>query len=146
VPWLAALLDPALRARLLAPPEDDGRGTLPLEPVEAPPLSAEGLALEVEAGPEDGLLLVLRAPGQVLGRWDPGQPEVRELRLYVDRAEADRTLSRQHLTLEGPGLLRLRGATRLQRGAGPSQPAQGVVAVEAGDLLVLGAGTRLRVR
>ncbi|MCK6503644.1 hypothetical protein L6R53_09640 [Myxococcota bacterium] len=146
VPWLAALLDPAVRARLLAPPEDDGRGTLPLEPVEAPPLSAEGLVLEVEAGPEDGRLLALRAPGEVLGRWDPGQPDVRDLRLYVDRADADRTLSRQHLSLEGPGLLRLRGATRLQRGPGPAQPAQGVVAVQAGDLLVLGAGTRLRVR
>lgn len=147
VPWVARLLDPSVRARLLAPAEDDGRGTLPFEPVEPPaPLPAGGLAFEVEGGPDDGCLLVLRRVGEVLGRWDPGQPELRELRLFVGRADADRTLSRQHLVLDAPGRVQIRGATRLQRGAGALQVVQGLVPLLSGDLLVLGAGNRLRVR
>lgn len=146
VPWLARAWDPAARARLLAPGEDDGRGTLPFEPVETEAMpSGSGLWLEVEAGPEDGRILALRSPGEVLGRWDPGCPEVREHRLQADRADADRTLSRTHLRWLGAGRVALGGATLLERGGEAPRRVAGELELRAGDRLVLGASTRLRV-
>lgn len=146
VPWLARAWDPAARARLLAPGEDDGRGTLPFEPVEAEPMpTGGGLWLEVEGGPDDGRILALRSPGEVLGRWDPGCPEVREHRLHTDRDDADRTLSRTHLRWLGAGRVALGGATLLERGGAPPRRAAGELELRAGDRLVLGASTRLRV-
>jgi len=147
VPWVAALLDPSARARMLAPPEDDGCGTLPMEPapVVADRPGGTGLQLEVEAGPEDGRQLALESPGELIGRWDPGRPEQRQGRLLCDRPDGDRTLSRQHLRLVDDRTVELRGATRLLRGGALPRPVSGLLALRPGDGLVVGASTRLRV-
>lgn len=148
VPWVAATLDPAARARLLAPDQDDGHGTLPLEPIAAPPPAdaALGLLVEGEAGPEDGRLLHLRAPGDLLGRWDPARPDQVDGRLFCHRSDGDRTLSRSHLLLVQGRRVDVRGLTRLLRPGAPERPLRGPVDLQPGDLLILGAGTRLRVR
>lgn len=146
VPWLAERLDPGTRARLLAPAEDDGRGTLPFEPPEPEaPGEGPGLWLEVEGGPEDGRRLRLLA-GEDLGRWDPGQPELRQHRLYVEQPEADRALSRRHLRALGEGRVVLQGSSRLVRADEAPRPVGGELALRPGDRLLLGACTRLRVR
>ncbi|NOY27508.1 MAG: hypothetical protein GXP62_16720, partial [Oligoflexia bacterium] len=73
-------------------------------------------------------------------------PDQRHNRLLCDRDDADRTLSRQHLVLQGLRQIVLRGASRLIRDSAPPRSVQGPLMVQAGDLLVLGTATRLRVR
>jgi len=145
VPWLAAALDPAARARILAPPGDDGRGTLPLEHDLPMPAPADILSFEVEGGPEDGRILTLSQPGDVLGRWDPGRPDDTRGRLYVGRSDADRTLSRRQLVVVQGYTVQLRAGSKLSRGGAPAQAVSGQLTLQPGDRLLLGASSRLRI-
>ncbi|HND31469.1 MAG TPA: hypothetical protein PLA94_15815, partial [Myxococcota bacterium] len=69
VPWVSAILGEPLvrRIRELVPPAMP----TPDEPTEPAPVRGGGLALEVMGGPDDGRVLLLTEPDQVLGRWDP---------------------------------------------------------------------------
>lgn len=123
-----------------------------------------GLALEVLGGPDDGRILSLSNPEQILGRWDPtlriGPPTLlpgahvglvnngREAdlisRLFIGGHVVERTVSRRHLQFFPPRLVRVFGPTQLQRGDF-SQPISGDVELMQGDRLLLGVGTRLLV-
>lgn len=69
VPWVAGILgEPQVRRiREMVPPVSPGAD----EPTESAPVRGAGLALEVMGGPDDGRVLLLTEPDQVLGRWDP---------------------------------------------------------------------------
>lgn len=123
-----------------------------------------GLALEVLGGPDDGRILSLSNPEQILGRWDPtlrvGPPTLlpgehlvlanhgREAdlasRLFIGGHVVERTVSRRHLQFLPPRSIRVFGPTQLQRGDF-SQPISGDVELMKGDRLLLGVGTRLLV-
>jgi hypothetical protein len=69
VPWVAGILGEPLvrRIRELVPPVV----TTADDPTQPAPVRGGGMALEVMGGPDDGRVLLLTEPDQVLGRWDP---------------------------------------------------------------------------
>ncbi len=69
VPWVAGILGESMlrRIREIFPP----LSPTPDEATESAPVRGGGLALEVMGGPDDGRVLLLTEPDQVLGRWDP---------------------------------------------------------------------------
>lgn len=143
VHWIARALGPATQAWLARPARAGEPSTwqTPIPPRPAVP----GRSLEVIGGPDDGRILSLGVTGQIVGRWDPDRPLDDGARLFSGDGPADRTVSRQHLIYRGNRSFQVRGPTRLQRGGSPPSDVGAEVTVEPGDLLLLGAGTRLMV-
>jgi len=107
------------------------------------------LVLEVLGGPDDGRLLVLTRPDQVLGRWDPTRPEEQASRLFRPPAPWDSRISRRHLVYLGQGRLRVERRVCLRPAAGAERrldPGAELASLVAGDLLVLRDAVFLRVR
>lgn len=129
------------------------------------------MILEVVGGPEDGRLLKLEREGQQVGRWDPALDHPDALWLFEEGLPIDRTVSRRHFRYGGqwnvevlaplrwehaPMMARSPGAPVPRSAQAPSTLAgpdvrrqdlvtQGWIVLEPGDVLRLGAATRLRV-
>lgn len=100
------------------------------------------LALEILGGPEDGRRLTM-APGQTLGRWDPGSAAPPDHALYQDTRVVDRHLSKRHLIWLGPGRVTLLRPADRERWGQRARLPPGEHVLALGDLLTLGRATRL---
>lgn len=141
VPWLAEALPAPVLAQALSPLGEPGGATVEPPRVSRPPApTGPGLWLEVQGGPEDGRLLQLSAPGQVLGRWSE---EIRsDVQLGRPPGPWDPTLSRQHLRWLGGRRLEALAAVRLD---GAESDLRGELRIRRDTTIRLGSATCLRV-
>jgi hypothetical protein len=163
VPWVSQILGAGTMGRMRAVMVRSGIS--PEEDTEQQKTAGKGIYFEVTGGPDDGRVLCLTEPDQVLGRWDPssGPPTlfpgdekgkedppsfpaalVEGSRLFLGARVVERTVSRRHLSFVAPRSIRVLGPTQLQRGE-TSKPIRGEVELRVGDRLLLGVGTRLLV-
>ena len=99
--------------------------------------------LQVIGGPEDGRVLPALS-GAIVGRWDASAAPLQQP-LYRGGAAWDPTLSRRHLQwMEGSAIRALRGCLLLRQRQERSVSSGEVLALQPGDVLVVGRTTRLR--
>lgn len=97
----AARVDPATVHTLMTAPTPpaglSAHGAAALATVDP----SQGLLLEVLAGPDDGMEVLLAEPGRVVGRWTPDHPPGASRQLYAPPRPDSNHISRRHIVYEG---------------------------------------------
>lgn len=107
-------------------------------------LPVSGVELELLGGPEDGRRLRWTLQAPLLGRWDP-QRDGAAAELYRGGGAYDPAASRRHLRLESDGRVRVLAEAWVERGR-TTAPLLDLTPLRVGEVLVIGAATRLLVR